>query len=76
MILNQQQINGITWSMQERDVSVIIEGSEDWKLEMKNVRTNYSSKNSVTYLFFFKKIIIPLRQNLINMVIKYQCFNL
>ena len=43
-ILNQPQKNGITWVMNEKEVSGKIERNKYFKLRIKNGKTNYSSK--------------------------------
>ena len=43
---------------------------------MKNGKTNYSSLKKVTYNLKKKKIILPLGKNIIDVLIKFQCFKL
>ena len=72
-ILNQQQKNG----MEEKKCFCNYRGKqilkvENQKMERKNIRLKKS------YIPFKKrrKRIIPLRQNLINIIIKFQCLKL
>ena len=62
--------------MQPKDVSGKIYSNKEWKIIEGMGGENVHLKYELHTKIIKKKIIIQLRQNMINMVIKFQCMKM